>query len=80
MIDSLENKALVVLAYLPDHIAGLKLDEPVFALYSMPLPNALVELSLWLVQRLQVFKGNVVYLAGLGQERRIFLKLRITNG
>ena len=49
-------------ADLPYHIARFKLNEPILAEDALTFSNCLLELLLWLLQRLKIFGFYVYYL------------------
>ena len=53
----------MVLADPADQVARLKLHCPVLAVDSLSFRDALFEFLLWLLERLELFEGNVVDLA-----------------
>lgn len=71
LVDRGQDEALVVFASSSNDIASLELCEPVLAVDALPFCNAFLEFFIGLIQRLQLFKGNIVYFAGLRQQGRV---------
>lgn len=68
LVHGLQDQALMVLADLPYDVASLELRVPFFAVYSLPLRYALLELLLRLVQRLQVLESDIIDFARLSKK------------